>query len=61
MGSLYSFSLDKSYLSNLVGIFERVNKIVKCWEVVGMKYLDIQKAFDESLNQKTIRIHFNLM
>lgn len=58
---MHSFCLDKSWLSNLVGIFERVNKIMKCREVVGIKYLDIQKAFDQAPNQKTFRIHFSLM
>lgn len=56
-----SFCLDKSWLSNLFGIFERVNKIVKCREIVSIKYLDIQKTFDQAPNQKTFRIHFRLM
>lgn len=56
-----SFSLYKSCLSNLFEIFERANKIVKGVEVAGIKYLDIQNAFDQALNQKTFRIHFSLM
>lgn len=47
-----SFSLDKSCLSNLFGNVERVNKIVKCREIVGIKYLDIQKAFDQAPTQR---------
>lgn len=47
---MYGFSLDKSCLSNLFGIFERANKIVKGIEVMDIKYLDIQKAFDQVPN-----------
>lgn len=52
MGSVCSFSLDKSCLSNVFGIFERANEIVKFREVVGIKYLDIQKAFDQEPTQR---------
>lgn len=58
---MQSFSLGKSYLRNLFGIFERVNEIVKCTEMAGIKYLGIQKAFDQTPNQKTFCIHFSLM
>lgn len=47
-----SFSLDKSCLSNVFGIFERVNEIVKLREVVGIKYLDIQKGFAQEPTQR---------
>lgn len=56
-----SFSLGQSCLSNLFAFFERTNKIVKGIEVMGIKYLDIQKAFDQAPNQKTFRIHFSHM
>lgn len=52
MGSVCNFSLDKSCLSNVFGIFERANEIVKFREVVGIKYLDIQKAFDQEPTQR---------
>lgn len=56
-----TFRLDKSCFYNLFGNFERVNKIVKCRDVVGIKYLDIQKAFDQTPNQQMLRIHFSFL
>lgn len=47
-----SLALDKSCSSHLSGFFERVNKILKCGDGDAIKYLGIQKAFDQVLSRR---------